>query len=104
MVESGFGKLLRGLRSKQGIGIKRLAPHLGVSYTYLSKLENEEVKPSEAFVGRVASYFGCDEDRLLVAAGKIPKEVLEILQNHPDEAIELLRRRFGRQREQRRFS
>src|ERR1700674_5024380 len=37
-----FGQLLRQLRTKTGIGIKRLAPELHVSYTYLSKLENNE--------------------------------------------------------------
>jgi transcriptional regulator with XRE-family HTH domain len=96
-----FGRLLRDLRGKQGIGIKRLAPHLGISYTYLSKLENDQIKPSEELVGRIASYFSYDKDRLLLAADKVPPEILEILRNHPDEAIKFLRRRFGRRREQR---
>lgn len=90
-----FGKILRQLRSKTGVGIKKLAPELGISYTYLSKLENNEINPSEDLVGRVASYFECDRDRLLLSAGRIPPDVLQILQEHPDEAVELLKRRFG---------
>src|SRR5437867_3664713 len=90
-----FGQLLRQLRTKTGIGIKRLAPELGVSYSYLSKLENNEIGPSEDLVNRVAKYFEFDQDRLLISAGKVPPEVLEILQEHPHDAVELLRKRFG---------
>ena len=42
-----FGAVLRQLRNKTGLGIKGLAPELGVTYSYLSKLENNEVGPSE---------------------------------------------------------
>jgi transcriptional regulator with XRE-family HTH domain len=90
-----FGKLLRQLRATRGLGIKKLAPELGVTYSYLSKLENSEVGPSEDMVGRVAKYFGYDKNRLLLSAGKVPPDVLEILQNHPEEAVEFLKERFG---------
>jgi transcriptional regulator with XRE-family HTH domain len=92
----GFGRILRDLRHGAGVGIKRLAPELGVSYSYLSKLENNDVAPSEELVGKVAKYFDYDRDRLLISAGKIPEEVLRILQDHPDEALGFLRERFGR--------
>jgi HTH-type transcriptional regulator, competence development regulator len=91
-----FGKVLRQLRAMRGLGIKKLAPELGVSYSYLSKLENNEVGPSEDMIGRVARYFDYDQNRLLLSAGKVPADVLEILQNNPDEAIEFLKQRFGR--------
>jgi transcriptional regulator with XRE-family HTH domain len=94
-----FGDLLRQLRLKSGVGIKRLAPELDVSYSYLSKLENKEVGPSEELVERVAHYFHYDRDRLLLAAGKVPAEVLRILQEHPDDAIGFLKERFGRGRQ-----
>jgi transcriptional regulator with XRE-family HTH domain len=90
-----FGKLFRQLRSKTGLGIKRLAPELGVSYTYLSKLENNELKPSEEFVQRAARYFRYDRDHLLLSAGKVPPDVLKILREHPEDAIELLKAKFG---------
>jgi len=90
-----FGKLLRTLRTKEGIGIKRLAPELDVSYTYLSKLENSEVNPSAELVERVAEYFDYNRDALLLSAGKIPREILDILREHPDDALKFLRERFG---------
>jgi len=94
-----FGKILRELRTKEGIGIKRLAPRLGVNYSYLSKLENNDIGPSEQLIDRVAAYFDYDRNRLLLSAGKVPGEVLSILRDNPDEAIEFLRERFGRKRE-----
>lgn len=90
-----FGQLLRSLRGNANVGIKRLAPELGVSYSYLSKLENSEVQPSEQFVRRVAAYFRYDADRLLLSAGRVPPEIVELLRNNPDEALDFLRRRFG---------
>ena len=94
-----FGEILRKLRSDAGLGIKRLAPELGVNYSYLSKLENGEAGPSHEFVERVAHYFHYDEDKLLLSAGKIPPEILEILRKHPDDAVQFLKERFGRRRE-----
>lgn len=90
-----FGKILRRLRSNRGMGIKRLAPDLGVTYSYLSKLEGGDVNPSEELVGRVSKYFGHDESELLLSAGKVPADVLEILRTHPQDAVNFLRERFG---------
>jgi transcriptional regulator with XRE-family HTH domain len=90
-----FGQLLRELRTKAGIGIKRLAPALRINYTYLSKLENNEIKPSAELVDRVAKYFDYNRDTLLLSAGKIPSEILDILREHPDDALKFLRERFG---------
>jgi transcriptional regulator with XRE-family HTH domain len=90
-----FGQILRQLRNKAGIGIKRLAPELKVTYSYLSKLENNEIRPSADLVDRVADYFHYDRDNLLLSAGKIPEEVLAILREHPDDALKFLREHFG---------
>jgi transcriptional regulator with XRE-family HTH domain len=90
-----FGQILRQLRTKTGIGIKRLAPELKVTYSYLSKLENNEISPSAELVDRVAKYFHYDRDNLLISAGKIPDEVLAILRQHPDDALKFLREHFG---------
>jgi transcriptional regulator with XRE-family HTH domain len=90
-----FGEILRQLRTARGEGIKKLAPELGVDYSYLSKLESNSVTPSAALVTRVAKYFKCDENRLLLSAGKVPADILAILRQNPDEALTYLRQRFG---------
>ena len=91
-----FGDVLRGLRTQSGFGIKKLAPDLGVSYSYLSKLESNQIRPSYDLVERVAKYFDHDRDQLLLAAEKVPPEVMQILREHPEDAIALLKERFGR--------
>jgi transcriptional regulator with XRE-family HTH domain len=96
-----FGEILKDLRTRTGLGIKRLAPELGVSYSYLSKLEHHEVAPSEELVGRVAKYFEYNYDRLLISAGKVPEPILRILQENPEEALGFLRERFGSGRQRR---
>lgn len=93
-----FGSILRQLRSERGQGIKSLAPELGVNYSYLSKLENHTIMPSPELVGRVAEYFNYDRDQLLLSAGKVPEEILAILREHPEEALDYLRERFGAKR------
>jgi len=90
-----FGDILRQLRSERGQGIKSLAPELGVNYSYLSKLENHAIMPSPELVERVAKYFNYDRDQLLLSAGKVPEEILDILRENPEEALEYLRERFG---------
>jgi hypothetical protein len=35
---------------------------------------------------------------MLLSAGKIPPEVLRILREHPEDAVELLRAKFGRRK------
>ncbi|MCG2711328.1 MAG: helix-turn-helix domain-containing protein [Candidatus Omnitrophica bacterium] len=89
-----FGKLLKQLRTKKGVSIKKLAVHLGVDYTYISKLENAKVNPSPEVVERFSEYFNYSSDELMVAAGKIPKDIEEILKNNPKKAIDFLRRKF----------
>lgn len=90
-----FGDVLRRLRTEAGVGIKRLAPELGVNYTYLSKLENNQIQPSADLVERVAAYFDYDRDSLLLSAGKIPVEILTILRENPEDALKFLRKHFG---------
>ena len=90
-----FGALLRSLRYRDGLGIKKLAPGLGVTHGYLSKLENTEAQPSEELLERVAAYFNYDSGEIFLSAGRVPPDVVEILRNNPHEALDYLRARFG---------
>ncbi|MGD1054436.1 MAG: helix-turn-helix transcriptional regulator [Candidatus Dormibacteria bacterium] len=93
-----FGQTLRRMRTDQGIGIKTLGPQLGVSYTYLSKLEGNVTRPSEELLDRISLYFGCDRDQLYITADRVPPDILSILREYPDDAIQVLRERFQRGR------
>lgn len=92
----GFGHYLRTLRENKGLGLKRVAPELGISYTFLSKLENGKVQPSDEVLERLANYYSIDDEQLTAQTGRLPADVKRILEEHPEEAVALLRSRFGR--------
>ena len=91
---TSFGSRIRELRYQRGIGIKKLAPELGVDYSYLSRLENEKVVPSAKLIERLSEYFDQNKDELMLLADKVPKDVMQILREHPREALALLRQSF----------
>jgi len=90
-----FGNLIKSLRLKKGVSIKKLAPEIGVDYTYISKLENSKVIPSTKTINKLSEYFNYDSDELLLSAGKLPEDIEDILKNNPNEAIKYLRSKFG---------
>jgi transcriptional regulator with XRE-family HTH domain len=90
-----FGTVLKSLRSANGYSIKTLAEQVEVNYTYLSKLENGHSSPSEDFIERIATFFNYDKEELMVRAGKIPEDILEIVAKNPKEALRFLRKEFG---------
>lgn len=90
-----FGKLLKDLRVKKGVSIKKMAKEVGINYTYISKLENSKVHPSSKVVGKFSKYLKYDSDELLISAGKIPKDIEQILINNPRETVKYLRSKFG---------
>lgn len=96
MAKTGFGRMLRQLRLERNLGIKKLAPELGVNYTYLSKLENEKANPSADLIKRIAEFFGCDVDELFLAANKLPQDVIEAIRERPEVTLPYLRRISGR--------
>ena len=92
---NSFGTLLKKLRNEKGYSIKSLSPKLNVNYSYLSKLENGHSKPSKDFIERAATFLNYNKDELMVRAGKIPDDIVEIIRNNPRKAIEYLRKEFG---------
>ena len=90
-----FGKLLKNLRVQKGVGIKKMAKEVGLNYTYISKLENSKVYPSSKVLKKFSKYLKYDSDELMISAGKIPKDIEQILMNNPKEAVKYLRSKFG---------
>jgi transcriptional regulator with XRE-family HTH domain len=90
-----FGSELRGLRLKRGVGIKRLAQDLGISHTYISHIERGKTLPSETLIRKLAAYFNVNAEDLLLAAGKFPQDIEELLDKHPREVVMVLRESFA---------
>src|SRR2546426_2956318 len=94
--QQGLGAMLRRARKEVGVGLKAAAPHLGVDYSYLSKIENGVVTPSAELLARMAKYYSTDQDSLFAAANRLPPDVEDILRKNKPEVIGILRKRFGR--------
>lgn len=86
--------LLRDLRRRQGKSLRSAADDLGVTAGYLSRLERGEKTASPDLVQRAAHYYDVDPDLLALGDGRVPEDVVAILQRKPD-LLDELRRRFG---------
>ncbi len=71
-----FGERVRQLRIQRNLTQQKLADLLGVSLSYVNKVENERLTagdyPSEAFVHKLADALQTDEDELLMLTDRVP--------------------------------
>ena len=92
-----FGSYVRGAREKlrerdDRYSLRQVAQRIDVEPAYLSKVERGEVgPPSEATIVRLASDLDEDADVLLAMAGKVSKELQEIIRQRPKLFAQLLR-------------
>jgi ribosome-binding protein aMBF1 (putative translation factor) len=91
-----FGAFIRREREAKEIGLREMAKMIGVSPTYLSKVERDEFPPpAEDKVKAIAKIIGCDTDDLLARAGRVSTDISEIIKRHPVELAALLRTTKG---------
>ena len=99
MITSGpetFGATVRRERERLEIGLRQFAKMIGVSPTYLSKIEREEFPPpAEDRVVAIAKIIGRDADELLALAGRVSSELTDIIRRHPKEMASFLRAANG---------
>ncbi|MBM3571639.1 MAG: helix-turn-helix transcriptional regulator [Alphaproteobacteria bacterium] len=91
-----FGALVRKEREKREIGLREMAKLIGVSPTYLSKVERDEFPPpAEDKVRAIARIIGRDADDLLARAGRVSADITDIIKRQPVELAALLRTAKG---------
>jgi transcriptional regulator with XRE-family HTH domain len=91
-----FGKFIRRHRKTKEIGLREMAKMIGVSPTYLSKVERDEFPPpAENKVRSIAQILGCDADDLLARAGRVSSDITDIIKGQPVELAALLRTAKG---------
>jgi len=88
-----FGAFIRREREARDIGLREMAKKIGVSPTYLSKVERDEFTPPiEEKVRAIATIIECDPDKLLGMAGRVPADVANIIKRYPVALSRLLRK------------
>jgi transcriptional regulator with XRE-family HTH domain len=96
MAEEKFGAFVRHQREAKDIGLREMAKMIGVSPTYLSKIERDEFPPpAEDKVKAIAKIIGCDADDLLARAGRVASDLSDIIKQRPREIAALLRTTKG---------
>lgn len=91
-----FGALVRREREAKEIGLREMAKKIGVSPTYLSKVERDEFSPpAEDKVKKVAEILDLDSDELLALAGRVSSDLSDIIKQQPREMAALLRTTKG---------
>ena len=83
-----FGQRVRELRISKGFTLRKLAPRVGVGFTYLSRVENEHLNfgdyPSDALIHRLADALDADEDELLILAKRVPNRIKQRFLERPE--------------------
>jgi transcriptional regulator with XRE-family HTH domain len=91
-----FGPTIRAWREEKKIGLRRFADQVGMSPTYLSKVERGDFPPpGEEKIVAIAVALEKDADELLALAGRVASDLSEIIQRTPREMATFLRAAKG---------
>src|SRR3954462_8608318 len=94
--KSTFGHVLREARLAKGITLRKFAEMVGISPTYMSQVEQDNVDPPTAErVKKMAELLGANSDEWIALAGRVPEDLPGIIQNEPTAMPELLREASG---------
>ena len=82
------GERVRELRKSKELTQRQLAHRLGVSFSYISKVENERLHsgdyPSEKIIHKLAHELDADEEELLLLADKVPAGIRKRIREKPE--------------------
>lgn len=78
-MSESLGDRLKRTRSSRGLGLRGTANLVGVSPTYLSRVENNLEAPTEEKIQKLAEVLGDNFDELMRLAGKVPTDVAEVI-------------------------
>ncbi|MDH4229873.1 MAG: helix-turn-helix domain-containing protein [Nitrospirota bacterium] len=91
-MDGRFGHEVRMLRTKRNIGLRKFAKQVGISPTYLSKIERGEFPPpAEDKVVAIADALEQDHDEMLALSGRIATDLKQVILRSPREFGHLLR-------------
>jgi transcriptional regulator with XRE-family HTH domain len=68
-----LSEVVRKIRSDRHITQVELASRLGVTKSYICKVESGATNPGRRFIAKLARMFGLEERELLVRSGRLPE-------------------------------
>ena len=74
-----LGNRLRNLRKEAGLSQRVLAEKVDVSFTHISKIENDRETPSADLLIKIAEVVGVPQDELLMIADRIPEDLAKFV-------------------------
>jgi len=83
-----FGPRIRELRKAKHLSLRAIAEAVGVSFTYISEIENEKLDfgdyPREDLIAKLATALDVNTDELLILAKTIPEGIKKRVIERPD--------------------
>jgi transcriptional regulator with XRE-family HTH domain len=71
-----FGEIVREARLKMNMTLRKFASEIGLSPTFVSKMEvGEYMPPKEENIIKIADFLGLDKDELLAKASKVSSDI-----------------------------
>ncbi len=76
-----FGERVRRIRKDRKLGLRETAKNVGISATYLSRIETNEEKspPAEKVILALAKVLDDNVDILMTLAGRVAEEVEKVI-------------------------
>ncbi len=94
-----FGKTLRALRMDKDITLRDMSRRLEVTPTYLSQVEQDKFSPPTeeriTQIGQILDLSQEQVDELVAMAGRVSKDLHDIVTEHPREMASFLRTARG---------
>jgi len=87
-----FGEFVRNQRKQRGLSLRAAAQQTGVNAAYLSRVEVGKVAPSDQLIRLLSKVLSCEEDELLLLAGRLPAELRIMIEKEPRKVTAALRK------------
>lgn len=80
-----LGDRIKRIRTERGLGLRETAGKIGISATFLSRVESnsEKAAPSEEVLKKLAKVLDDDIDILMHLAERVPQDVAAVIKNDP---------------------
>ena len=86
-----IGQRIKRGRLDRGMTQRDLAKAVGVGAPHISKIEAGRESPSDELLRTIAEFLQCDFEELLLAARRVPPDLMDKLASDPKQSLEFLR-------------